>query len=496
MDRFTKELHNQTNFTKTENGAIARETTNSYLLNFFAQGGALRERESGEINRLFDKAWNEDQLHSLRTLFYFRDIRGGQGERRTFRLILKYLANIAPETVKKNLEHIPFYGRWDDLYSLFDTDLESFAARLMKKQFLEDMDSNQPSLLAKWMKSENASSPETRRLARKTIKHFGWSPSKYRKAISKLREKIRVVEKHMSENMWKEINYSQVPSKAAMNYKDAFMRHDPKRYQKYLDDLAKGETKINASTLFPYEILRAMGDLWYPRNMEPHEIRVLNEQWKALPDYIQGSDKDMIVVADTSGSMEGLPILVSVSLAIYCAERIQGRFKNKFVTFSEQPKLQDVIGTTIVDKARNLSNTHWNQNTNIEAVFDLFLKIAVKEGLLQKELPSRILIVSDMEFDYATGGGYWCSLSAPDKTLFQKIEGKYRIAGYKMPKLIFWNVNSRNDQFPMSMDDRGFQLVSGCSPAIFKALMTDEFLEPYSLMLSVIDSERYQRITI
>jgi len=491
MNKFLSNLHNKTNLTRTENMAVARKTTNSYLLDFFAQGGALRKREISDIQRLFDKAWNEDRLHALRTAFYLRDCRGGQGERRTFRVILMLLARIAPDVVRKNIKHIPYYGRWDDLYALFGTKLEKDAAGLMKKQILEDMHSDQPSLLAKWLKSENASSSTTKWLARKTRKYFGWHPRKYRKVLAKLREKIRVVEQQMSANRWKDIDYSGVPSKAAMIYKDAFMRHDPEGYQEYLGRLETGEEKINASVLFPYEIIRQIGLQPYgAKLLEPHEITVLDEQWKALPDYIQGRNKDMIVVADVSGSMEGLPIAVSVSLAIYCAERIQGRFHNKFVTFSEHPELQDVVGTTIVDKARNLSQADWDMNTDIEAVFSLFLKIALEERLSQKELPSRICIISDMEFDEANGWG------RADMTLFRKIEQKYRRCGYKMPKLIFWNVDARNDQFPMSMDDRGFQVVSGCSPSIFKAILADEFLDPYDLMLSVIDSERYQRITI
>jgi len=492
---FIDEIRNKTNYTYTENGAIAKKTTNSDVLDLFARGGALRNQSQNEIKSIFDRAYCEDRLLALKTAFYIRDIRGGQGERRTFRIILKHISERTPEVLLKNINLIPEYGRWDDLYSLFDTKLEEEVTTLMFQQLIKDMNSDFPSLLAKWLKSENASFKGTKRLAQKTRKAFGWTPRKYRKTLSTLREKLRIVERKMSAGNWEEINYGQVPSKAAMIYKNAFMRHDPKGYETYIRGLEKGEEKINASTLYPYELVReAYKDLEYNLpDLKPHERKIINEQWKALPDYIGEKSENSIAVVDTSGSMSGLPIQVALSVGLYLAEHNNGPYKDKFITFSNKPELIEVKGTTFCDKVANMNGAHWEMNTDIEAVFDLILNVALNNHLHQNELPKKLYIISDMEFDDATGRWDKDDLN---KTLFNEIKIKFNKANYIMPDLVFWNVDSRNQQFPMSINDRGFQLVSGCNPSIFEYTMKGEFLSAYDFMLQVINSERYEKITI
>lgn len=493
MEKFLNEMRNRTNIAYTENDARAYATTKSSLLDFFGSGGALRTRDEQEIAAIFDRAFSEDKLLALKIAFYLRDCRGGQGERRTFRTILKHLAHRKPDIVKKNIDNIPFYGRYDDLYALFGTSLEKTVGEYMHKQLLEDLESDNPSLLAKWLKSINTSSKESRRLAYKTRKMFGMSPKEYRKTLSKLRKKINVVEKKMTNNRWKDIDYERVPSKASLIYKRAFMRHDEEGYSEYLDSLEKGEAKINAKTLFPYEIVRDC-QKW---DINQQEIRVLDELWKALPDYIGDKTENSIAVVDVSGSMEGLPMDVALSVGMYLAEKNKGSFHNKFITFSSRPQLVEIKGTTIADRIYNMKRANWEMNTDIEAVFNMILSIAVKNHLHQDEIPGKIYIISDMEFDAATGsGGYWDNRPTVEATLFNTIEQRYSSYNYKMPDLVFWNVDSRHDQFPMSMDERGFQLVSGCSPSIFKATMAGEFLSAYDLMLSVINDERYDRVKV
>lgn len=494
LENYFNQKNNQT---VTENGAVTNKSTNSKLLDFFSQGGALRTgRGAVNAQSLFLDAYAEDRLLATKALFYFRDIRGGQGERETFRTFLRELAMIDPEVVRKNLHLISYFGRWDDLYALVDTSLENDAFALMREQFETDLVVEQPSLLAKWLKSENTSSPASRALGTKTRKAFGISPKAYRRGLSMLRERIKVLERIISTNSWDKIVYEHVPSQANLKYRKAFGRHDHARYTQYLETVASDKTKINAKTQFPYEIIRNIPMWGYCGNMDETESKALDVMWNAQPDYI-GKSENSICVCDTSGSMAGLPIQVSVSLGIYIAERNTGMFHNKFMTFSANPQLQDVVGTDIVTKVNNLSKAHWECNTNVEAVFDTLLNAALNNNIPKSEMIKTVYIISDMEFDKATTARIWDKSIPPlDETLFQTIKLRWERQGYEMPLLVFWNVSSRNEQFPMSLDDRGFVNVSGCSPSIFKNLMKGEIFDAYQFMLEVLNNDRYKVITV
>ena len=492
---FLKSLENATSLTRTENGAVARNTTKSYLVDLFAQIGAMRTRNDRDIIEAFSRAYYEDELLAMKMLFYARDIRGGQGERRTSRIILKYLAKNKPNVLRKNIHLIPYYGRWDDILSLFGTPLEVDALELIQKQLKEDWESDSPSLLAKWLPSNNTSSKKTRNNARVIQEFFDLTERDYRKMVTKLRKKINIVETKMSAKEWRAIEYDKLPSKAGLQYRKAFMKRDEFRYQAFLDSLSKGERKVNASTLYPYEIVEKC----HKWNLDLNEITLFDEMWKALPDYIGEKQEDSIAVVDVSGSMSGRPLDVALSVGMYLAERNKGRFKDYFLTFSQRPQLVKIHGKTVVDKVINMKKAHWEMNTNIEAVFDLILNTALKDNYSQDEIPKKLYIISDMEFDAATSsGGYWghSRTSRVEKTLFEKIESKYNQAGYSMPQLVFWNVNARNEQFPIQMDRRGFQMVSGCSPSIFESTMSGEIRTAYDLMLDILNKERYDLVTI
>jgi hypothetical protein len=462
------------------------------VLDFFSNGGALRSRSDASIIDVFEKAYAGNPLLAVKSMFYFRDIRGGQGERRTFRILLNHLAVNRPEVVRANLPLIAEYGRWDDLYSLIDTDLEEDMFTVIDVQLAEDMNSDNPSLLAKWLASENASSAQTKRYGRKTRQALNMSPRQYRKTLSAIRKKIGLVEQAISQNQWNEIQYDKIPSKAGLQYRKAFYRHDAERYAHFLEEVKAGNKKINAGTLYPYEIVEkcGYGGYWSYSRSEV-DTATLDAMWNALPNYFGDNEVRGLVVADVSGSMSGRPMDVSISLAIYTAERNSGPFAGKFITFSARPKLQKVEGNNIVEKVRNLSRAEWDMNTDIKAVFDLILSTAKKNKTSQDELPTHLYVVSDMEFDSAAG--YQRHVN---ERLFQTIEREYADAGYKMPFLVFWNVNSRNDQQPMSMDQRGFQLVSGCSPSIFTSLLSNKAVSAYDLMLEVLNQERYDAIRV
>jgi hypothetical protein len=492
MNKMLNGLHDSTNVAMTENGATARRTTNSAVLDFFSHGGALRGAGASRAIPLFDSAWAENPELALKAMFYFRDVRGGQGQRQAFRDQLKYLVKLSPETVRKNLPLISEYGRWDDLYSLMDTPLESDVLALFKSQLTEDMKAAKEganfSLLAKWLKSENASSKQTKLFARKTRKFMGMDSKTYRKLLSSLRAELDVVERKTSSNHWDEIAYSHVPSNAMMKYRKAFRKHDEVRFEDFIGKVNAGEEKVNMGVTYPYEIIHQIGVGYYSKgNISDAEANAL---WNALPNYVDGEPENAICVVDTSGSMHGTPIEVALSLGIYMAERASGPYKDHFITFSATPKLQKLEGTGIKQKVKNMNDAHWDMNTNIEAVFNLILNVAVKNELAQDEIVTKLYIISDMEFDNCTGRG------RVNETLMQSIAAKYQAHGYEMPFLVFWNVDARNKQQPMSMDDRGFQNVSGFSPAIFKALMENQNLDAYGLMLQVLENERYAPLSV
>jgi len=477
------------NFTLTENGAVTNRSTLNDILDFFGAGGALRQRNEVDIINLFTRAYAQDRLLAMKILFYLRDIREGQGERRTFRTIYQYLANHYTDVARKNLENVPFYGRFDDLYALVGTPLESEAFALFATQLKQDirnMKAGKPvSLLAKWLKSENTSSANSCRLGRKTREAMELSPKRYRKILSALRKYIDVLEVKMCAGDWKEIDFERVPSKASLNYRKAFGRHDQERYAAYLNAVEKGEAKINAGAIYPYEIFRSLV-LGSP---SPLDIKQADVQWKAMPNWLEGNEHYGLVIADTSGSMVsnagGLPILVSVSLAIYFAERNVGPFKDHWLTFSDTPKWQTLKGSNLYEKYQNIEKAHWGFSTNLQASFDLILSTAVSNRVPQKDMPAVLYIVSDMEFN-ATGG----------QTNYDAIRQKYAAAGYKLPRIVWWNVNARNDQFPIRSDATGTALVSGASPSILKSLLSAKDFNPLSIVLETVNTERYERVKV
>lgn len=482
-------LAQASNYTTTENGALTNKSSLSHVVDWFALGGALRTRTDADVINLFSKAFAEDPLRALKILFYFRDCRGGQGERKTFQTCLKWLANNHKDVVLANLENIPFFGRWDDLYCLFGTKVESNMLDLVVDQLRQDIlafkKGDSVSLLAKWLPSENTSSQETRLQGRKVREFMGITQKQYRKTLSQLRKHLNVVETQMCNNDWKSINFEKVPSKASMIYKGAFKKHQQERYVDYLSKVEKGEAKINAGTLYPYEIVRDV-----MRNHDSTLLKTLDMQWKNQIDYLADNPHKGIVVADVSGSMTmgtGLPILVSISLAIYFAERNLGPFKDCFLTFSNDSRLERVIGSTLEEKVSNLTRAHWGMSTNLQSCFDTVLNTAIKNKVKECDMPSVIYIITDGEFN---------SMSNGNLTNFEAIKQKYKISGYNMPKLVFWNVNSRNDQVPVTINDRGVCLVSGCSPSILKSVLSGKEFTPLAILDETINKIRYDRVTL
>lgn len=491
---FADAIRNEGTKTFTENGATAINTTGSALLDLFGTIGALRTAEDQRIFRLFAEAYKEDPLLTARCLFYARDIRGGLGERETFRKLLRYAAQYHPEAIRNNISIIPEYGRWDDLYALIHTPLEEEMWRIIKLQLEDDLankaNGDPVSLLAKWLKR-----PDGRKTSRElgilTATKLGYKPQEYKHILSALRAYLKVTEVSMSSNRWTEINYPTVPSRASMNYRNAFLRHDEKRYRTFLASVTKGEVKVNASTLFPYDIIeKYTSDRidWYEKSMYAgiKQDDLLEAQWKALPDFV-GTEANALVVADTSGSMYGRPLNSAIGLAIYFAERNKGPYHNLWMSFSHDARIQTLKGETLAQKLASMDTSHWENNTNLEKAFMRILDIAVKNHISNDEMVKSLIVISDMEID-ACVSTKWL--------FYDEMSARYEKAGYEIPNVVFWNVDSRHDVFHADKNRKGVQLCSGQSPSTFKSLMSSVGMTPVEMMIKVLNSERYEPVTI
>ena len=504
MNTFMNTLKDNTNFKYTEKGDVTHKTSKSDVLDMFALGGSYRNREDNDVILLFKNAYEENPELALKCLFYLRDIRGGQGERRFFRVAFKWLCEKHIESAKKNLINVSEYGRWDDLiYVAVNTPLQNEAFAIIKHQLALDVNCKTPSLLAKWLPSQNASNNETKKLGHIMAKYLGISNKQYRKTLSTLRERIKVLEKLMSSNRWDEIEFDKIPSKAGLIYKNAFARRDilAKKYEAFAKDAT---TKVNAEALYPQEIAERVFNSygyngWNKRlALSETDRLMLQKYWDNLKDFYNGREENGIAIVDVSGSMTGTPMNAAVSLGAYIAEKAHGPFANHFITFSNHPQLVRFKGIDIVDKFVRCSNAEWGGTTNLKAVFDLLLMTAKNQNTRVEDMPTRLYIFSDMEFDRCVsfGGednwGYYKMASENSiQTGLESIKEKWAREGYKLPQVIFWNLNARNNNIPAIGE--GFSYVSGFSPSMVDCILTGK--DGYDLMLEKLMSKRYEAVT-
>ena len=493
MNTFLENLIDATNFGFTENHAVKHLTTKSAVLDLFALCGAYRNRSESDCILAFQNALVEDEVLALKCLFYLRDCRGGQGERRFFRVCFRWLADNHIKLARRNLVNISEYGRWDDLiYATVGTLLEKDGLELVYNQFKLDLDCKTPSLLGKWLPSENASARETKEMANIVRTYFGMSHKDYRKALSELRSRINIVEKLMSQNRWDEIEFDKIPSRAGLIYKNAFARRDmiAKKYETFAKD---SNTKVNADTLYPYDI--AHKAFYEGRNLPVKDAKrlMIQKYWDNLPNYYGEKQENAIAVVDVSGSMDGRPMEAAVSLGAYIAERGKGPFANHFITFSSEPSLVPFEGIDIVDKFNRAKNADWGMSTNIEAVFDLLLSTAKKNKVEQDSLPERLYIFSDMEFNACIRSNYSRERIRDIgslNTLLENIAKEWADAGYELPKVIFWNLNARTQNIP-ALGGR-FSYVSGLSPVMIETILSGK--DGWDLMIAKLLSERYEAV--
>jgi len=461
----------------TENGMATNSTSLNACVDLFFNIGAMRGQDKQRLIATFSKAFNEDPKRAMKLLFWARDVRGGAGERQVFKDIIAYLAENHDLVLRLNLKLIPEYGRWDDLLVLTGTYLEKQAFTLISDALI-----NENGLCAKWM-------PRKGPIAEKLRKFTGMSPKQYRKSLVGL---TSVVETKMCAKDWNSIDFGKLPSVASARYQKAFGKNAYESYSAYIASLVKGEAKINAGAVYPYDVITSL---------QRGNATVANEQWKALPNYLEGANDMILPVVDVSGSMSSSAggsktvtcMNVAISLGLYISERNEGPFKDAFITFSSKPQLQ-VLSGSLNDRYTQMSDSDWGMSTDLEATFKLILDQATKHKLSQDKMPNKILILSDMEFNAAvSSGGYSTRFKATswNPTAQQMIEQMYADAGYKVPQIVYWNIQSRNGGVPVAFDAKGTALVSGFSPAIMTSLLGGDIESPQQIMDKTILSERY-----
>lgn len=497
MNKFVNAVSYEADFngvkTKTENGADARFSTGSKVLDMYGTIGALRNRSEYEIVEKFKASWNEYALLTLKMAFYARNIRGGLGERDTARICLRWVAQNYPETMVKNFENVVKFGRADDLYTFIGTPIEKDMWAFIKATLYKDIErmneKKSISLMAKWLKSVNTSSKESRKLGAMTAYNLGLSEKEYRKLLAEMRKYIGVLEVAMSSGDWKQVEYSAVPSRAMAKYRKAFKRHDSERFEKFLSRVEKGEVKINADTLYPYDLVKKyLTSCWGSCSRDD---RVVEAQWKALPNYIDGKN-NVLVMADVSGSMycaDARPIASSIGLALYFAEHNQGDFHGLYMTFSRQPnfiKVQD--GNTLCQNVKSVLNTGVGYDTNLEAAFDKILDTCIKNNISKEDMPKALVVVSDMQIN--------CYNSGYGLDFVTEMALRFHQKGYTMPKLILWNVEARKDTFLASKNNPYVQFASGSSTSTFKSILESIGMDAYEAMMKTLSNPLYDCVIL
>ena len=459
------------NVTLTENGMVTNPTTLNKCVDLFFSIGAMRGKSKDKVVSLFNEAYKENPLIASKLLFWSRDVRSGAGERQIFRDIVTHLTTTSPQTVRKNIGLIPEFGRWDDVLVLVGTELEDDMFILIK-----DSLTNGDALCAKWM-------PRKGDVANRLRKLFRFTPKEYRKMLVNL---TNVVESKMCAKDWESIDYSKLPSLASSRYQKSFVKNDTERYDEYKKALIDGTAKVNAGAVYPYDIIKSIN--------QGGDTVVSEKQWESLPNWMEDSNERILPVVDVSGSMccpaggnDNLTCMdVAISLGMYISERNEGNFKDAFVTFSNNPQLQYLTGG-LKERLNKLRSSDWGMSTDLEAVFNLILNQAKTYNIPQDKMPTKIMILSDMQFNQATRS---------DLGSQSMIESMYEVAGYKKPDIIYWNLNARGSNFPVEFNKNGTALVSGFSPSILKPLLSGKNMTPESIMMDTVNDERYSLITI
>lgn len=464
MDNFTNAMFS--NNTLTNNGAVTHSTAGNFCVDLFFVAGASRNMSEEDIIKAFIRAYREDRVTAIKILFWARDARGGAGEKRFFQVIMRSILISFPDVYEQIAIHIPVFGYWKDIFIIERPSDNTL--NWLDHQLKENENAN---LLAKWF-------PRKGEWFVAMHKYLKVSAGTFRRRLTAM---SNTVEQKMCANEWETIQYSQVPSVAGKIHSKSFHKHDGVRYSSYISDVMEGKQKMNASVLFPSDIVHKITEFRWD---EEDNTMAYDAMWKSLPNYMEGCTERILPVCDVSGSMMGTPMEVSIGLGLYISERNEGPFKDLVLTFSEEPQFHIVQGNTLSERVVNLKSANWGMNTDLFKTFNVLLNRAIAGKVAQEDMPTKLLIISDMEFDQACG----------NRTNFDAIKGMYDAAGYQMPGIIFWNVNGRLGNVPVKTNTPNTALVSGFSPSIIRSVLGGDELTPLAVMLKTINSDRYSCI--
>lgn len=468
MNDFVNAAKAVENETTTTNGMPAYKSTLNANLDFFAKSGNMQYPSMIED---FENALAEDKDIALRNLLHMRDVRGGKGIRDNFRQLLVHLRDNHPSLIQdtKLIKQIPEVGRWDDLFVLVDNEHKTITNKVIKFLGTEFKQEAPNALLCKWLPMKGI-------VASKMRSYVKMLPADYRKRIVANK---KVVETQMSARKWSDIVYQHVPSRAMMIYSKAFRNRDTERFERFIEKVNNGEEKINAGAVWPHEVAFSGNG------------NAADAMWKNLPDYLP-EDKSILVMVDVSGSMECTAygkyncMDIAVALGIYCAERNKSAFKNLFLTFDSQPEFVSLEKCkTLKQKIEKTKDAEWGGSTNIEAAFEMVLNLAVKNKVSAKDMPSSIMLISDMQFNSAIRGY--------NDHIMQMLRRQYEEAGYSMPNIIFWRVDAGVSNMPVKFDENGTCILSSYSPSIITSIFTGQYsgLTPMTVMMNALNNDRY-----
>ena len=434
------------NYTTTTNGAITNETSGKECLDLFQRIGNMRYSDRLNILESFETAYQEDKELATQVLFWARAARVGSGERKTFHTILREIGEKSPDFISDNAKTIAELGYWKDLIHYFHIPkvISTFAQAIREKD----------RLACKW-------APRKCAVLRDEL---GFTNREYRKWLKRYSE---TVEQKMSEGEWSEVNYSSVPGSAMRRYSGAFTKQDSKRFDEWKEDKT---TKASVSATYPHEVLACDDD------------SLAEKLWNNLPDLLSESEENILPMIDVSGSMFGQPLAVAMSLGMYLAERTKGEFRDLFLTFSENPELVRLEGDSVAERLRNISQADWGMNTDFGKAFEHILRVAKKHNVLPDSMPTMLLVLSDMQFDESQNSNFYGS---EPMTHFSWMEEEFEKAGYKLPKIVFWNLDAHFGT-PARCSDDSVAMVSGFSPSIMKAVLNAEEFNPISVMMEAL----------
>ncbi len=458
--------------------------------------------------------------------FQTRDIRGGKGERdlfyKMFAILVESLhAAGKDDTIEKLIRLIGEYGCYRDYIELLrkDVDLSKKVRQIfmkcIKDRLIADktiMDrviraeaeakvSSSISLLAKWLPRESG---VDRSIARSIAKGCGWSMPEYRKLVSSLNAYLKTVEINMCGGTWKDIVPHAVPGRNMKIHKNAFLNMPAgktiassmkqmyrypesedrvecrENFLKYLTKVSKGDvTMKGANVLMPHEIIKEI------LSTESAENKIILEgQWKSIKEKM-GTFNRIVCLSDFSGSMNGIPMLVSMAIGLLISESTSGAFRNRLLTFDSNPQwLTFSEDQTLFEKTDVCTTSPWGGSTDFEKAYQLVLDTLIAEKVPVGEEPKDLLVLTDMGWDQATSGHAFH---------LDNLKKRFREAGgWEVPRVIIWNLRDAFKQYQANEKTPGVLMISGWHPSVIKRIQDGiSATTPYEGVRAVLDDERY-----